>query len=180
MNSLTLNEILGEYFVYEEDLTFEGSGSFGEAYSFEYEDNKYVVKFTNREEEFECTASLKEYQDNCKDYDNSIYVHSARIFNIGSFVGSNKHKYNYYIIMEFIEVDGDLAGIWQNYRDINSGYSDEEYIDDRMYTEEEEDAFVCMLKIQDMIGANDLHGENMGYGNDGIIKGFDWDRPHGW
>lgn len=176
MENITLNEVLGKYFVYEENLCYEGKGEYGEAYSFDFEDKKYVIKFTSREIEFECASYLKELQDKVRNIDDSIYIHSAKIYELGTFLKSNKHHYNYYIIMEFIEMDEELSGMFQNYMTTNSDYTDEDNDEDKMYSEEEEESFRCMLKVQEIIGGSDLHANNLGYGLDGVIKGFDWDR----
>lgn len=172
---ITLQEILDKYNVHADNLSFEGSGAFGEAYSFEAYGERYVIKFTNRKQEFDCSILLKEKQSNTKQpLEDTIYHHSAIIYELGSFTDSGK-IFKYYTIMEYINMDEYLSSLFQNYIDTNSEYV--EYTEeDKMYSVEEEDAFILMFRIQESIGANDLHANNIGYGNDGTIKGFDWDR----
>lgn len=173
MQELTVNEILSNYSVDSTDLNLEGIGYNGEAYSFNISNRKYVIKFTNKKDEFKCAEKLRKLQNENHNINNTIYKHSAKIFELGIFKNTIDKPFNYYIIMEFIIIDRILSDKYWEYVEIKRHFGNDKEI---TYSDEEEKVFDLLNKIEKKLKSTDLHSENIGYGLDGIIKGFDWDK----
>lgn len=172
---LNFNTFLEKYNLTQDQLSFLGEGANGEASSFEYDGNTYVLKYSNSEDEYNIAKNIKEKQTIYKGQE-SIYDHAVMIFDIGEFISSsedNMNLYDYFIIMEHLMIDDNLSYLFSDYFEAKYGNNEDEF---KSNYPEEFDAFRNLERIQENVGSNDLHAENIGYSNNGIIKGFDWDR----
>lgn len=165
---INLSELLLNYGCNASDLRFEGKGEYGECYSFESNNKIYALKFSNKLSEYNCAVKLYEKQQ--KSYENTIFEHSAKIYEIGSFT-EPVNNFSFYILMEYIIIDENLSYLFYEYLEYKNNYELSDFIEDNPEAEQ----FRWLELIQESIEASDLHSENLGYGENGLIKGFDWD-----
>lgn len=167
MENKTLKEVLEKYNVSKYDLEFIDEGANGEAYLFIYQNKKYVLKFTNKQAEWDFALTIIENQKNKNQ--NTIWNNSVEIYEAGEFLNNN--IWSFYIIMEYLIITDDLKNEFDNY--INYVHNqDEENYDDKFSWKEN---FNNILNIQKQLGSRDIHSGNIGFDKYGIIKGFDWD-----
>lgn len=171
---LNFNTFLEKYNLTQDQLSFLDEGANGEASSFEYGGNIYVLKYSNSEDEYKIAKNIKEKQTIYKGQE-SIYDHAVMIFDTGEFISSedNMNLYDYFIIMEYLMIDDNLSYLFSEYFEACYNNTEDEFMSNYP---EEFDAFRNLERIQENVGSNDLHAENIGYSNNGTIKGFDWDR----
>lgn len=157
-----------------EELSWLGSGDFGDAYS--TEDGR-VVKFTSSKSEFDIAKKLVGKSDK---FDGFAAIYDAVITDKGKV-----------ILMEELEVDSEIEDLWYQVSDLlgQQGLPPQyiHYFDTEEYEQVNGEIDQSVLDFIDgidninrsyrMLGieASDIRPENMGYDSDGNLKAFDID-----
>lgn len=169
-----LLSFLHQYNIDPEKLYYMGSGDFGTAYS---TGDGRILKQTRSKTEFQLAHQILK-----ADYS---FPNFAKIY------AAEEINEDYYILMEELDIDGEIEDLYQQVMDMletqnlpeayMGNFDMEEY--EETYGEPEDDVRDFFDQLYDVVKdyrylgltAPDIRPENLGYASDGTLKAFDID-----